>query len=312
MAHINNAAPVLSGYQMYATFYNTLMEDDVVKSKYSMPITLHFAICNFSCPEIVFSSLPRRPPDGIIMAFIILVFIGSIFSVMAKGTCFNITVHSLQIFLVAEIKATLRHTNRPIEFRTANNHTCKMDTTKYLWHNGFQSLIKSIALALHLSPTTIPTAIPRLTWPIMFQVQVFCLTTRILFGNAVFSRKFMIQRLSLIMRESIQLLMEFFKHFQKILACNTMHTLNGFTTFAYSTLASVHENTMTSFDTDSSFWVCDNSATGHICNNRTLFIGNLVPLIYIVGAATGTLEQTLMGTVQLEFRTMMEKNIHSS
>jgi hypothetical protein len=300
MAHINNAAPVLLGYQMYATFYNTSIEDDVVKSKYSMPITLHFATCDFSCPEIVFSSLPRRPPDGTITAFIILVFIGSIFSVMAIRTCLDITVYSLWKFLVAEIKVALRHTNKPIELPTANNHTCKMDTTKYLWHNGFRNLIKSFSLALCLSPTTIPTAIPRLTRAIMFQVHFFCLATRVLFGNAVFSHKFMIQRLSLIMRESIQLLREFFKHFQKILECNFMHTLNGFTTFAYSTLASVHENTMTSFDTDSSFWVCDNSATSHICNDRTLFIGNLVSLIYIVGAATGTLEPTLMGTVQLQ------------
>jgi hypothetical protein len=106
------------------------------------------------------------------------------------------------------------------------------------------------------------------------------------FGNAVFSCKFMIQRISSIMRESIQLLREFLKHFQKILARDTMHTLNGFITFAYSTLARVHENNMTTFDTDSSFWVCDNSANGHICNNRTLFIGDLVPLIYIVTKAT--------------------------
>jgi hypothetical protein len=123
---------------------------------------------------------------------------------------------------------------------------------------------------------------------------------RILFGNAALSCKFMIQRISLIMRESIQLLRKFFKHFQKILARDTMHTLNGFTTFAYSTLASVHENTMTSFDMDSSFWVCDNSATGHICNDRTLLIGNLALSIYIVGAAMGTLELTLMDMVQLQ------------
>ncbi len=113
------------------------MEDEVVKSKYSMPITLHFAICNFSYPEIVFSSLPRCPPDGIIMAFIILVFIGSIFIVMAIRTCFNITISSLWKFLVAEIKAALWHTNRLIRFLTANNNTFKMDATKYLWHNGF-------------------------------------------------------------------------------------------------------------------------------------------------------------------------------
>ena len=74
----------------------------------------------------------------------------------------------------------------------------------------------------------------------------------------------------------------------------------GFTTFAFSTLtARVHEKTMTSFDTDSSFWVSNNLATGHICNDRTLYTGNLVPFIYIVGAATGTLEPTLMGTVEL-------------
>jgi hypothetical protein len=113
------------------------------------------------------------------------------------------------------------------------------------------------------------------------------------------SCKFMIQCISLVLRESVQLLREFLKHLQIILLHDTIHTLNGFTTFACSTLASVHENTMTSFDTDSSFWVCDTSATGHICNNRTLFFGNLVPSMYIVRAAMGTSEPTLMGMVQL-------------
>jgi hypothetical protein len=50
------------------------------------------------------------------------------------------------------------------------------------------------------------------------------------------------------------------------------------------------------FNTDSSFWV---SATGHICNNKSLFSGELVPSIYTVGAATGTTEPALMGTVIL-------------
>jgi hypothetical protein len=82
--------------------------------------------------------------------------------------------------------------------------------------------------------------------------------------------------------------------------CDSLHKLMGFTTFAFSTLtASLHENTMTSLDTDSSFCVCDNLATGHICNDRTVFTGDLVPSIYIVGAATGTSEPTLMGTVDL-------------
>ncbi len=56
---------------------------------------------------------------------------------------------------------------------------------------------------------------------------------------------------------------------------------------------------MTSFDPDSSFWVFANLATGHICNNKTLFFGDLVSSIYIAEAASRTLEPTLMSTVQL-------------
>jgi len=61
----------------------------------------------------------------------------------------------------------------------------------------------------------------------------------------------------------------------------------------------IYANATSFFDTDSSFWVCDNSATGHICNDKSLFSGELVPSIYIVGAAAGTSEPTLMGTVVL-------------
>ncbi len=53
------------------------------------------------------------------------------------------------------------------------------------------------------------------------------------------------------------------------------------------------------FDTDSLFWICNNSATGHICYNKSLFSGEMVPFIYIVGAATGTTEPTLMRMVVL-------------
>jgi hypothetical protein len=53
------------------------------------------------------------------------------------------------------------------------------------------------------------------------------------------------------------------------------------------------------FSTDSSVWVCDNSATGHICKDKSLFTGDLVPSIFKVGSATGILNPTLMGTVTL-------------
>ena len=31
------------------------------------------------------------------------------------------------------------------------------------------------------------------------------------------------------------------------------------------------DNKMSTFDTSSSFWVCDNSATGHICNDKSKY-----------------------------------------
>ncbi len=66
------------------------------------------------------------------------------------------------------------------------------------------------------------------------------------------------------------------------------------------TLTQAHANTMSSFNTDLSFWVCNNLATGHICNDKAFFQGKLVPSIYIVGAATGLSEPSLMGTVLLK------------
>ena len=58
---------------------------------------------------------------------------------------------------------------------------------------------------------------------------------------------------------------------------------------------------MISFDTDSSFWVCNNAATGHICKDKSLFSGDLVPSIYEVSTANGTDSPLLMGTVILRF-----------
>ncbi len=60
-----------------------------------------------------------------------------------------------------------------------------------------------------------------------------------------------------------------------------------------------YTNAMSFFDTDSSFWVCNDSATGHICNDKSLFSEELIPSIYIVGAASGTKVPMWMGTVVL-------------
>jgi hypothetical protein len=65
--------------------------------------------------------------------------------------------------------------------------------------------------------------------------------------------------------------------------------------FVYSTLTELSDfDTLTSFDTDSSFWVCNNSVTGHICNDKSLFTEELVPSIFDVGSAAGTLHPNLI------------------
>jgi hypothetical protein len=79
----------------------------------------------------------------------------------------------------------------------------------------------------------------------------------------------------------------------------TCTKLVGFTTFPSSTIAWIYVNATLFFDADSSFWVCDNSATGHICNDELHFLGEHVPSIYLVGAATETSEPTFIGTVVL-------------
>ena len=76
--------------------------------------------------------------------------------------------------------------------------------------------------------------------------------------------------------------------------------VHAFTILVHTTMADLSTlDPLLSFDTDSSFWVCDNSATGHICNNKELFTDELVPSIYEVGSATGISTPTLMGTVTL-------------
>jgi hypothetical protein len=70
---------------------------------------------------------------------------------------------------------------------------------------------------------------------------------------------------------------------------------------AYLTLpASTQLSDLSFFDTDSSFWVCNNSATGHICKDKSTFSRELVPSIFKVGSGTGILTPTLMGTVILQ------------
>ncbi len=138
-----------------------------IEDEHSMPMTLYFAICNFSCPDIVFSALPKMPPKGVITAFIVRAIITLFFGSIVLRT--SIRLASLRV----------RQMKCP-------------------------------------------------TWKD-------------------------IVRLVSLLRESTS-------H-----ATSLCMTIAAHTTLAVST----HLSDLSFFDTDSSFWVCDNSATGHICKDKS-------------------------------------------
>jgi hypothetical protein len=144
-------------------------------------------------------------------AFIISSFIGFIFAAMTICTCFRLSCYSLRNFLMAKIKAAVRHTDRPIDSGTSNSHTIMVDGN--LWHDGFCSFISSIVLVLIRLPSMTPTAIQRSSLAIMSQAHIFSIGARLLLRDAVFSCKSMIPRFSRVMRESIYFLRESLKYF---------------------------------------------------------------------------------------------------
>jgi len=91
LSYIDASAPQLHSYEMYTTFHDTSMEQNVTASSQSMPMMLHFAIHEFSCPEIVFISLPKRPPDRFITSFMVLLLITTIFTIITTHTYLSLS-----------------------------------------------------------------------------------------------------------------------------------------------------------------------------------------------------------------------------
>jgi hypothetical protein len=96
LSYINACAPKLHGYERYATFHDTSRHHDVTALAHSMPMTLHFAILESSCPEIVFLPLPQHPPDGLITSFVVLIMISMIFTIIMTITCFKISYQGMK------------------------------------------------------------------------------------------------------------------------------------------------------------------------------------------------------------------------
>jgi hypothetical protein len=67
MTSLSIMTPRLHGHETYATSNDSRFNKrHLDESPHTMQMTIYFAICHFSCPDLVFKTLPRRPPDGFI------------------------------------------------------------------------------------------------------------------------------------------------------------------------------------------------------------------------------------------------------
>jgi len=144
ISYIDSGAPRLYGYETYFTLHSDSMGKQVTASEHSMPMTIYFAICQFSCPDIIFSDLPRMPPKGIITHTLLSILIAGIFGVMTLQVCVALTKQKL----VAEIRA-IRWTDRLIQSAA---HQLPFDDQPIIpqssWDDGMRTTIKSMALTL--------------------------------------------------------------------------------------------------------------------------------------------------------------------
>jgi hypothetical protein len=77
------------------------------------------------------------------------------------------------------------------------------------------------------------------------------------------------------------------------------HSLHGFTTL-FADVDTEQLNTQILFDTDSAFFVCDNSTTGHICNDIQQFVpGSLYQTNKSLTTANGTGLCLQEGTIKI-------------
>jgi hypothetical protein len=106
MSYIDPNAPRLHGYETYFTLHSESMGKQVNEGEHSKPMTLFFAISQFSFSEIVFCGLPQKPPDGIIMHAVMSTLIVGIFGIIT----FRASISLAKQKLVAEIH-TIRWTD---------------------------------------------------------------------------------------------------------------------------------------------------------------------------------------------------------
>ncbi len=118
-----------------------------------MPMTTYFAICHFSCPDIIFLELQRISPNGFITCVLVNAIIAGIFGIITCHTCIRIMKQGL----VVEIKKKIRrHTVRLIEVKqNASTNNNMLALAQSSWNDGMRNIIKSIASALQQLPSCV-------------------------------------------------------------------------------------------------------------------------------------------------------------
>jgi hypothetical protein len=195
MSYLDPNAPQLHGYESHFTLHSDSMGKQVTKGVHSMPMTLHFAMNQFSCPALVFYDLPRRSPDGIITHALMGILITGIFTLIILQK------------LMAGIHSKIRHMDRPSDSDTTQNHTIVHDGI--VRRHGFYGFISSIVLVLFGLPSMKPTANPISCHAFIglqsYQIHahIFFIATRILRRITGFLGNSLTERISRIMKESI-------------------------------------------------------------------------------------------------------------
>jgi hypothetical protein len=144
ISYIDSTAPRLHGYQTYFTLNSESMGKHVTEGEHSMPMTIYFAICQFSCPDIVFCELPRMPPKGIITHALLSALITWIFGIITLRACILLKKQKL----VAEICA-IRWTDKLTQ--SDASHLPSDDVLpipQFSWDDRMRSNIKSMASVL--------------------------------------------------------------------------------------------------------------------------------------------------------------------
>jgi hypothetical protein len=131
---------------MHYTANDEFSGKHVNESEQSMPMTLYFAMCHFSSPDIVFLELPRMPPKGFITSILVNFIITGIFGIITIQTC-----HCMwkQLY-VAEIKAVIRQLiDKPIEADLEVAPDICNKVSNCAWNKGMFDAIQFIVSTLH-------------------------------------------------------------------------------------------------------------------------------------------------------------------